>query len=326
MKFLVTGATGKVGQTFLRDFLASPQFSHATVRALCHNRTLEPTDRLEIARGSISDRDVVAAAMKDVTHILHLATCKETPEAVMDVSIKGMFWLLEEARESPTFEQFILVGGDACVGHFFYEYDRPITEEIPHKAYPGCYALSKVIEEVMLEQSYHQYGLNGCCLRAPWIMEKDDFKQSLSWGEDVFGGPRWCEFVDSDTAKKYVFAGTIPIMQDAEGKPITRNFIHVDDLVSAIMSAIDHPVAKQQLFNVCMTDALNYQHVADYLGETRDLDSVGVKTEFHSTFLDNAKARQKLGWQPKYDLKKLIDASWGYERGEEDPRKTWYPG
>lgn len=21
-----------------------------------------------------------------------------------------------------------------------------------------------------------QYSLNGCCLRAPWIMEKDDFK------------------------------------------------------------------------------------------------------------------------------------------------------
>ena len=95
---------------------------------------------------------------------------------------------------------------------------------------------------------------------------------------------------------------------------------------SAIIAAIDRPAAKQQLFNVCMTNPVNYQHVADYLGETRDLDSVGVKTEFHSTFLDNAKARQKLDWQPKYDLKKLIDVSWDYERGEEDPRKIWYPG
>jgi hypothetical protein len=47
----------------------------------------------------------------------------------------------------------------------------------------------------MLEQYYIQYGLNGCCLRAPWIMEKDDFKYSLSFGEDVFGGPRWRELV-----------------------------------------------------------------------------------------------------------------------------------
>ena len=35
------------------------------------------------------------AAMAGVTHVVHLATCKETPETVMDVTVKGMFWLLE---------------------------------------------------------------------------------------------------------------------------------------------------------------------------------------------------------------------------------------
>ena len=57
----------------------------------------------------------------------------------------------------------------------------------PHTAYPGCYALSKVLEEVMLEQYGVQYDLDGCCLRTPWIMEKDDFRYQLSFGEDVFG-------------------------------------------------------------------------------------------------------------------------------------------
>ena len=42
----------------------------------------------------------------------------------------------------------------------------------------------------MLEQYYCQYDLNGCCLRAPWIMEKDDFKCHLSFAEDQFGAPR----------------------------------------------------------------------------------------------------------------------------------------
>ena len=40
----------------------------------------------------------------------------------------------------------------------------------------------------MLEQFGIQYDTNGCCLRAPWIMEKDDFKYTLSFGDDVFGG------------------------------------------------------------------------------------------------------------------------------------------
>ena len=66
-----------------------------------------------MARGSIADRDVVAAALAGVTHVVHLATCKETPDDVMDVTVKGLFWLLEEFRTSPTARQFILIGGDA---------------------------------------------------------------------------------------------------------------------------------------------------------------------------------------------------------------------
>ena len=52
----------------------------------------------------------------------------------------------------------------------------------------------------MLEQYGIQYDLNGCCLRAPWIMEKDDFRYQLSFGEDVFGGPRWRDLVGAEAA------------------------------------------------------------------------------------------------------------------------------
>ena len=187
MLILVTGPTGKVGQQFIADLLDAPRFSEARIRALCHNRLLEETGRLAVMRGSIADRGTVAAAMDGVTHVVHLATCKETPEDVMDVTVRGLFWLLEAFRTSPTARQFILIGGDAAVGHFFYAHDGPITEATPHRAYPGCYALSKVLEEVIVEQYAIQYGMNVCCLRAPWIMEKDDFKHSLSFGDDVFG-------------------------------------------------------------------------------------------------------------------------------------------
>ena len=79
----------------------------------------------------------------------------------------------------------------------------PVTETQPHTAYPGCYALSKVLEEVMLEQYGVQYDFNDCCLRAPWIMEKDDFRHQLSFGEDVFGGLRWRDLVGAERADDY---------------------------------------------------------------------------------------------------------------------------
>ncbi|MDB5174185.1 MAG: UDP-glucose 4-epimerase [Phycisphaerales bacterium] len=325
-KILVTGAAGKVGQAFITRLLSEPGFSRTVIRALCHHRKLPASERVEVVTGNIADAGDVRRAMEGVSHVLHLATCKETPADIMDVTVKGLFWMLEECRQSASFRQFILIGGDAGMGHFFYPHPVPVTEQQKHSAYPGCYALSKVLEEVMLEQYYVQYGLNGCCLRAPWIMEKDDFKYTLTFGPDVFGGPRWCDLVSRDEAASYAKTNTVPVMLDPAGEPIKRNFVHVDDLVSAILAAIDHPKAHQQLFNVCMDEPVDYRQVGEYLHTTRGLPTVDIKTEFRSTWLDNAKARFLLGWRPRYDLKRLIDAAWDYQRGADEPRKVWYPG
>ena len=325
-RLLVTGATGKVGQVFIARLLADPRFSRFTVRALCHNRKLETNPRLEVVTGSIDDRSVAERALEDVTHVLHLATSKETPESIMDVAVKGLFWLLEASRTSKVFQQFILIGGDAGMGHFFYPHPTPVTETQKHSAYPGCYALSKVLEEVMLEQVMIQYGLNGCCLRAPWIMEKDDFKYQLSFGDDVFGGPRWRDLVGAQAADRYLKSGAVPVMQDPEGRPVKRNFVHVDDLVNAILTAIDHPAARRQTFNICMDEPVDYGELGAYLQETRGLEPIPIPTPYHSTWLDNTKAKFLLGWRPRYDLKRLIEAAWSYQRPASDPRKVWYPG
>jgi UDP-glucose 4-epimerase len=333
-RILVTGATGKVGQTFIRRLLADPKFDAFTVRALCHNRKLNLEPRLEVIQGSIADLETVKTALEGVTHVLHLATSKETPETIMDVAVKGLFWLLETCRVSPTFEQFILIGGDAAVGHFVYPHPLPVTEQQKHSAYAGCYALSKVLEETMLEQYYLQYDLNGCCLRAPWIMEKDDFKYQLSFGEDVFGGPRWRDLVGAEKADEYQRTQTVPVMLDPQGQPVKRNFVHVEDLVSAILCAIDtstgsvrrHSKARQQTFNICMDEPVDYGEMARYLAESRGLPSVAVPTPYHSTWLDNTKAKFLLGWRPEIDLKKMIDLAWDYPRAADDPRVVWYPG
>jgi uncharacterized protein YbjT (DUF2867 family) len=113
MLILVTGATGKVGQHLIAGLLDDPRFPKARIRALCHNRLRAETDRVEVVRGTIAERDVAARALAGVTHVVHLATCKETPDSVMDVTVKGLFWLLEEFRASETARQFILIGGAA---------------------------------------------------------------------------------------------------------------------------------------------------------------------------------------------------------------------
>jgi nucleoside-diphosphate-sugar epimerase len=77
--------------------------------------------------------------------------------------------------------------------------------------------------------------------------------------------------------------------------PVKRNFVHVNDLVSALLLAIDHPKARQQLFNICMDEPVDYSEMGRYLNETRDLPIVEVKTQYYSTWLDNTKAKFLLG-------------------------------
>jgi nucleoside-diphosphate-sugar epimerase len=157
-------------------------------------------------------------------------------------------------------------------------------------------------------------------------MEKDDFKYTLSFGEDIFGGPRWRDMVPEGEADAHVAAGTVPVMLDPHGEPVLRNFVHVDDLVAAILAALDHPKARQQTFNICMNEPVDYRVVGDYLHQTRGLPTLDIPTPFRSTWLDNDKAKFLLGWRPTYDTPKLIDAAYDYVRAPDDPRVVWYPG
>ncbi len=324
MLVLVTGATGKVGRRLVERLQADRP--DVRIRALCHNRTLHETEAVSVVRGSIADRETCREALRDVTHVVHLATCKETPDDVMDVTVKGLFWLLEEFRANSSSQRFLLIGGDAAVGHFFHRHPAPITEDAPHMAYPGCYALSKVLEEVMLAQFGIQYGIDWCCLRAPWIMEKDDFRHSLSFGEDLFGGPDWKTMVEPHVARRSRDTGAVPLLQEEDGTPVRRNFVHVDDLVAAILIALTAPAARQRLYNICMDEPVDYAAVADHLGRARGLPSTPVRGPYVSNWMDNSRAKAELGWRPSYDLSTLINSAWDYVRTPDQPRQVWYPG
>ena len=326
MQLLVTGATGKVGQAFLARFLDEPKWTGAKVVALCNNRTIPETDRVSIIRGSMNDPDTIARAMAGTTHVLHMAAVKEDPVHAMDVAVKGMFLLLEAFRANTNGKQFILIGGDCSVGHCFVEYDGPVTEDSPRRGYPGVYALTKILEEVMLEQAGIQYGVNWTTLRAPWIMEKDDFKFALSFGPDQFGGPDWDTLIPPALRQQYAESNAVPLLIAKDGQPLKRNFVHLDDLVEAIITAIDHPAARQQLFNIAMTEPVDYAVVGAHLHRTRGMKPARIETSYISNLLDNAKARLRLGWIPKVDTMALCDRAFSYERAPGDERKIWYPG
>ena len=75
-----------------------------------------------------------------------------------------------------------------------------------------------------------------------------------------------------------------------------------------------------------MDEPVDYGKTADYLQRTRGLPSVAVLTQCYSSWLDNTKAKFLLGWRLAYDLARLIEEAWTYQRDADDTRKVWCPG
>ncbi len=142
-----------------------------------------------------------------------------------------------------------------------------------------------MLEETLLQQTHIQYGLNVSCLRAPWIMEKDDFRYSLSFGDDVFGGPDWKTLVPPEVAERCRKEGTIPLLRDAHGRPLKRNFVHVDDLVDAILAALDNPATRGKLYNIAMDEPVDYAAVAAHLKTTQGLGSIDIPSAYHAQYV-----------------------------------------
>jgi len=75
-----------------------------------------------------------------------------------------------------------------------------------------------------------------------------------------------------------------------------------------------------------MDQPVDYGEVAGILAELHGLPAIPLRSDFHSTWLSNARARFELNWRPAYDTRRLVTESRAFSRAPDDPRGVWYPG
>jgi len=309
---LVTGASGKIGR-HLVPVLVNYGYR---VRAVEYNTPLE-FEKVEIVKGKVEDEKFISKALDGIDAVCHLATCKEDRAHFIDVSIRGTFNLLDWSVKQKV-KQFILAGGDAAIGIFYYPHPYPLDENSKLSAYPGYYAFSKAMEEFMCIQYQIQYNLPFTILRFSWIHADDDILNHMCLNQ-TFGGPSWKGLAKTPAQKEYFTKRKdgVGCLLHSDGKPFIRHIVGIDDVVQAFILAINNKKAINQTFNIAAPSAFSYDIAAKYISEKLNLPVVKfICDEFYDFSIDITKAKSILGYNPQYDIFRIIDKAIEFRKSQ----------
>lgn len=299
----VFGASGKIGRHALR-LLAQRGMK---VRALVH-RT--PVESATCVQGDIVSQDAVEEVVRGAEIVMQLATAKEDAATFFDVSVRGTFNILEACRKQGV-KQFILLGGDAALGIWFYPQPTPIDENHPRAAYPGYYAFSKVMEEAMTEQYGIQYGVPITVLRSSWVFEGDDLLNHFSLLRNVNPaepGHGFGELTQEMLDRFHASEERIPILLDASGKPLRRHIVHVDDVMQSLDRMLGNTSALGQTFNIAGPSAFDYRTAAEYLSKKLGVPTIEIPCpRYHPFEINITRARTVLGYAPENDFFRMAE-------------------
>ncbi len=300
---LVTGASGKIG----RNLILSLVQAGYRVRAV-QFRTPLHFKKVEVFKGRVEDEAFIKKAAKNMDAICHLASCKEDREHFIEVSLRGTFNLLEACRNNPI-QQFILAGGDASLGIYYYPHPRPLDEQAPLAAYPGYYAFSKAMEETMCRQYEIQYHVAVTILRFSWILEKDEFLRHLSVQEHC-GVPHWRSLAKTPAQKSFLASGKpgVACLMHPSGKPYLRHVVDIHDVVQSFLLALGNRKALGQTFNIAAPKPFAYDQAAEYISKKLGWPVVKfTQGTYHDFCININKAKRVLGYNPQYDFRRMLD-------------------
>ena len=324
---LLTGAGGKIGRAVLPELVKAGY----AVRALEYTDGLqvERLSNVEVVVGDLRDPALAGQLIADMDVVIHLANVKENKELFLDANVKGTFYLLDACKQAGHIRQFIQAGSDARAGIYYYPQPIPIDENHRHSGYPGYYPLSKVLEEVMCEQYQIMYRTPITILRFSWVHDEDDILAHVTLEEPNLGVPVWKDWATTPEQLAYFQEGrnAVACLVHADGSAGKRQIVGIKDVVESILLAIGNPTAIGEAFNVSGPAPFAYDVLADYVAERLDLPVVRFEvSEFHDFCIDMSKSRSVLGFTPKWDILRIVDAALQFRKAGKTRSGCLYPG
>lgn len=260
-RFVVVGGAGFIGSHFCDVLLGKPEVAGVTVFDnfssgqewhLAHHAK-DP--RFRIVRGEVGETDALTQAFEGHHVVIHLASNPDIAKAMTDPSVD--FWQgtalthsVVEAMRRAKVGRILYASGSGVYG----ELGEHAAQEDHGPMVPvSTYGASKLAGEGLIASYAYMFGLSGCAFR---------------FGNVV--GPRQTHGVGYDFVRRLKADPTrLRILGDGQQ---SKSYIHVSDVVRAVLLAHEKSAAKFQAFNVATGDYVTVNEIAAIAA-----DVVGLK-------------------------------------------------
>lgn len=301
----VTGATGLVGSALTQALLAKGANVTILVRDYVPASPLlnasAPTSINRVA-GQLQDQALLERALGEyeIDTVFHLGAqtlvpvANRNPVGTFSSNIEGSWCLLEACRRTPTINAVVVASSDKAYGASEV---LPYTEEMPLNAlYP--YDVSKACTDLIARSYAKTWELPVAITRCGNFFGPGD----LNWNRLVPGTIR------------SLLRGEAPIIR-SNGK-LTRDYIYVEDAVKAYCLTAEALLEKRiqpgEAYNFSGAET-PYSVLALVEEITKIMESPltphilnqGID-EIPDQYLDDTKARQTLGWKPRFGIQEGI--------------------
>jgi UDP-glucose 4-epimerase len=301
-RVLVTGGAGAIGTAVVKRLLRDGDW---TVRVSDQREAPDwMRDRCEVHRGDLRDYGEAREAAEGCTHVVHLAAIvggignfHKLPHTLIEVNhalYNAVFRAaLEERVERLLYVSSSMVFENATL--FPTPEDHVRDCPAPHSAY----GFSKLAGEVYCRALHDEHGIAYTICRPFNAYGPGEFP------EDEPG----IAHVVPDLIQK-VLSGQRPLEIFGSGEQ-TRTLTHVDDIADGIVTALGHPAAENEAFNISASDERTVAEIAKLVWEACGRDPAEFELRHLPSFEVDVqrrwpsveKARDVLGWEARIDLR-----------------------
>lgn len=263
-----------------------------TSRALV--RDIEP--ELEIIEGDISRPHDVVSAISDAETLIHLVHTTRPGSSMEDPSFDVASNVVTTAKWLPA------VGGTkvrrilfVSSGGTVYGIPRTIPIDEGHVTEPVCaYGISKLAIEKYIAMYAAMFGIKYLLLRPSNVYGEG---QRLNVGQGVIGVMANCALRGE------------PLEIWGSGENL-RDYLHVDDMVSAMMSLVEYS-GPHSVFNISSGTGNSVLDIVKLLSKSVGFAPDVVRKpdrgfDVPANVLDSSRLQQETGWQPRVTLDRGI--------------------